>query len=102
MRKQIGTDTAKLRRDSPRLHAAEFNVPVLILDGDQDPVVPRKQSQGMDAALKQASKPHRYVLVHGADHSFNEESGRATLLKEIDGFLANHIGNAPAPPASTP
>ena len=102
MRKQIGTDPAKLRRDSPRLHAADFNVPVLILGGDRDPVVPRKQSQVMDAALKQASKPHRYVLVHGADHSFSEESGRATLLKEIDAFLASHIGNAPAPPAPIP
>ncbi len=102
MRKQIGTDPVKLRRDSPRLHAADFSVPVLILDGDQDPVVTRRQSQVMDAALKQANKPHRFVLVHGADHSFTEESGRATLLREVEGFLASHIGTAPAPPASTP
>jgi dienelactone hydrolase len=102
MRKQIGTDSAKLRRDSPRLHAADFNVPVLILHGDQDPTVPRKQSQVMDAALTHASKSHRFLLVHGADHSFNEDSGRATLLREIENFLTSQIGKAPTPPEVKP
>ncbi len=102
IRKQIGTDSAKLRRDSPRLHAADFNVPVLILHGDQDPNVPRKQSQVMDAALTRASKAHRFLLVHGADHSFNADSGRATLLTEVESFLGSHIGNAPAAPPPAP
>jgi dipeptidyl aminopeptidase/acylaminoacyl peptidase len=102
LRKQIGTDPAKLRRDSPRLHAADFNVPVLILHGDQDPNVPRKQSQVMDAALTRASKSHRFLLVHGADHSFTADAGRATLLKEVESFLGSHIGNAPAAPPPTP
>jgi dipeptidyl aminopeptidase/acylaminoacyl peptidase len=95
VKKQIGTDAAKLKRDSPRLHAAEFNVPVLMLHGDLDAQAPYEQSKAMDSALTHAGKPHRFVTIHDADHQLSRESDRITMLREVEGFLAEHLHGEP-------
>jgi dipeptidyl aminopeptidase/acylaminoacyl peptidase len=97
VRRQIGTDSDKLKRDSPRLHAADFGAPVLMLHGDRDAQVPFEHSQAMDSALTRAGKAHRLVAVHGADHQFSAEAARATVLREIEGFLRDNIGTTPVP-----
>jgi dipeptidyl aminopeptidase/acylaminoacyl peptidase len=94
--RQIGTDPEKLKQDSPRRHAAEFNVPLLILQGTLDAQVQYEQSADMDAALTRANKPHRFVKVEEADHQFSGEQQRGILLHEIDAFLAEHL------PVATP
>jgi len=91
VRKQIGTDKEKIRRDSPRLHAAEVGVPVLMIHGDRDAQVALEQSQAMDAALTRAGKPHRLVTIKDADHQMSAESARVTLLREIEAFLGTHV-----------
>ena len=45
----------------------------------------------MDAALTRAGKPHRLVVVPDADHQFSGVKDRATLLKEIEMFLGEHL-----------
>jgi dipeptidyl aminopeptidase/acylaminoacyl peptidase len=92
MEKQIGTDSEKLKRNSPRLHAAEFTVPVLMLHGNMDAQVPFEQSTDMDDALKRAGKPHRLVEFPDGDHQFGAEKDRAKLLHEIESFLGEHLG----------
>jgi len=85
--RQIGTDRAKLRRDSPRLHANDVDMPVLLVHGTVDANVPFDQSTAMDKALTAANKPHRFVVIAGADHSLTGEAYRTTLLKEVEAFL---------------
>jgi dipeptidyl aminopeptidase/acylaminoacyl peptidase len=92
VKKQIGTDPEKLKRDSPRLHASEFKVPVLLLHGDLDAQAPYEQSVVMDTALTRAGKPHRFVTIREADHQLSTESDRATMLREVEAFLAEHLG----------
>jgi dienelactone hydrolase len=92
VKKQIGIDPAKLKLNSPRAHAAEFEVPLLILHGDSDAQVPFEQSKEMHSALERAGKVHRFVAVPDADHSFSAETDRVTLLREIEAFLADHLG----------
>jgi dipeptidyl aminopeptidase/acylaminoacyl peptidase len=94
IKKQIGTDAAKLKLNSPRLHAAEFNVPLLMLHGNADAQVPFEQSERMNSALKGAGKEHRFVAFPDADHQFSAEKDRATLLREIEGFLDSHLAAA--------
>ncbi len=97
IKKQIGTDPEKLKLNSPRLHAAEFRVPLLMLHGRRDAQVPIAQSEAMDAALTRADKAHRLVVVADADHAFSEEKDRATLLHEIEGFLSEQMPTTTAP-----
>jgi len=67
--KQIGTDKEKIRRDSPRLHASEVTIPVLLIHGDRDAQVDLEQSQSMDAALTRSGKAHRFVMIKDAGAS---------------------------------
>jgi hypothetical protein len=39
-----------------------------------------------------AAPQHRFVAVPDADHSFSAEKDRVTLLREIEAFLADHLG----------
>ncbi len=91
IKKQIGTDPGKLKRDSPRLHAADFRIPLLMLQGKMDAQVPFEQSEKMDQALTRAGKAHRFVVVAGADHQFSALKDRVTLLQETDAFLREHL-----------
>jgi dienelactone hydrolase len=95
IKKQIGTDAAKLKLNSPRMHAAEFDVPLLMLHGDSDAQVPFEQSEAMHSVLKHAGKAHRFVAVPNADHQFSAEKDRVTMLREIEAFLAEHLGASP-------
>jgi dienelactone hydrolase len=91
IKKQLGADPEKLKRDSPRLHAADFKVPLLILHGKMDAQVPFEQSEVMDEALKRARIPHRFIVVPDADHQFSGVNDRATLLRETDAFLREYL-----------
>ena len=92
-RLQIGTDANKLRHDSPRQHATEFNVPLLIVHGTHDGSVPFNQSKMMAGALDKAGKPYRLVEIKNADHSLSKESDRVTLLTELEAFLAAQLNS---------
>lgn len=98
VKKQIGLDREKLQRDSPHLHAADFKVPLLMLQGKMDAQVPFEQSEVMDQALTRAHIPHRFVVVPDADHQFSRVKDRTILLQETEAFLREHLPvAAPAP-----
>jgi dipeptidyl aminopeptidase/acylaminoacyl peptidase len=91
IKKQIGVNSEKLKHDSPHLHAADFKVPLLMLHGKMDAQVPFEQSAVMDRALAHAHVAHRFTVVPEADHQFSAVKDRAVLLKETEGFLAEHL-----------
>lgn len=97
-RQQIGTNPAKLKADSPRNHADDVRIPVLMIHGDNDVQSNVEQSEAMDRALTRAHKLHEFILIKGADHQLSRESDRTTLLTAIERFLAANIGpGAPSP-----
>ena len=96
---QLGTDFDKLRRNSPREHAADFAIPILMIHGDHDAQVPIRQSKMMAAALDRAKKPYRLIEVKDANHSLSGMTDRVTLLGEIERFLKEQLqGDAVPPP----
>lgn len=92
-RKTIGdprTDQAMLEAASPARHAAAFRVPVLLLHGTEDGIVPPKQSRLMDKALKAAGKASELVEIKGAGHrDWTTENFRIVLTRSAD-----HIAKA--------
>lgn len=95
---EIGTwwgDREKLRQTSPALRAAEIRVPVLLIHGNKDAVVPVEQSRDMVDALKKADHADtRYVELPLADHSLSREEDRLRALTEVESFLRKNLGAA--------
>jgi dipeptidyl aminopeptidase/acylaminoacyl peptidase len=75
---------------SPINHAAEFGIPVLLMHGDRDVVVPVSESRRMADRLRGAGKAVRYVEQPGGDHHFSRGADRLQFLREIEAFLDRH------------
>ncbi len=85
------TDRDAIDAVSPYLLAANFTASVLLIHGTEDTVVPSRQSEKMEDALREAKKEVRYVKIRGDDHSLVENESRRTALTELGTFLAQHL-----------
>jgi len=74
---------------------------VLLIQGDEDSTVNPEQATLMDAALAHAGKPHRLVMVPGADHYFSEDAYFEKMLSEIGAFLHENLDAGTAAMTST-
>jgi dipeptidyl aminopeptidase/acylaminoacyl peptidase len=92
-RDSIGSrDDARVGQKSPARHAARIKVPVLLMHGSNDSVVPFAQSRMMANALKAAGVPHRLITLDGEDHWLSSGTTRIRMLAEIEKFLATNLG----------
>jgi dipeptidyl aminopeptidase/acylaminoacyl peptidase len=65
---------------------------VLLIHGEADTVVPIRQSDMMNDALKNAKKSVQYIRINGDDHSLVDNDSRRTVLTALGEFLSKHIG----------
>ena len=63
-----GVGDPHLKAISPADHADKVTIPILIIHGKDDTVVPFEQSQIMADALKKAGKPYDFVVLNHEDH----------------------------------
>ncbi|MBN9172633.1 MAG: prolyl oligopeptidase family serine peptidase, partial [Microbacterium sp.] len=70
---------------SPLSRPERFRVPVLLLQGADDPVVPPAQSEAIRDALAARGIPHAYVLYEGEGHGFRR---RETVIDALEKELA--------------
>jgi dipeptidyl aminopeptidase/acylaminoacyl peptidase len=70
---------------SPLNHLDGFKVPVLVLQGADDPVVPPSQSQRIVDALRARHVPVAYILYAGESHGFRKP---ATIINSLQAELA--------------
>lgn len=86
-------DRASIDAVSPRQQAGAIKIPVLLIAGDQDSVVPVEQSRAMRDALARAGRDFRYVEVEGVGHSWYgwELDDRLVMFEEMERFLGGHL-----------
>lgn len=80
---------------SPLTHATRIDVPVLILQGDEDPVVPPSQSEAVRDALAANGVAHKYVLFAGESHGFRKKETIIAFAETELAFLAAAFGFTP-------
>lgn len=85
-------DKEAIQAVSPSTLAANFKVPVLLVHGTDDKVVPVRQSDLMHDALKNAKKNVRYIRIPGDDHNLVDNNSRRQMLTALRDFLAENIG----------
>lgn len=81
---------------SPAKLVDRIRAPVLLLHGDLDSVVPIDQSRLMAQAMAEAGRDVRLVELPGTDHWLSNAWAREQILREIEVFLARHLGTAEA------
>lgn len=81
---------------SPLTHADRIGVPVLLMQGAEDRVVPPSQSEAIRDALAQRGVEHEYVLYPGEGHGFRASETIIDALKRELGFLGRVFGFTPA------
>jgi len=84
------TEREKLKSISPVNFAQQFQTPVLLLHGNDDTVVPIRQSKTMLKALKKANKNVKFVELQGEDHWLSRSGTRLAMLEAVSEFLDQH------------
>lgn len=82
---------------SPLTSASRIDVPVLILQGSEDAVVPPSQSEAIRDALAARGVPHEYVLFDGEGHGFRQADTIIAAAEAELRFLGEVFGFTPAP-----
>jgi dipeptidyl aminopeptidase/acylaminoacyl peptidase len=89
-----GSSDPILQTVSPIAHIDSVNVPILLIHGEDDTVVPFEQSQVMLSALKRAGKPVQLVTLKHEDHWLSRSETRLQMLQATVDFLkANNPPN---------
>ena len=86
----MGADGIKdpdLAAVSPAKMADKIEVPVLLIHGKDDTVVPYVQSTIMAEAMKKAGKPVELVTLNGEDHWLSRGATRLQMLTSVVSFL---------------
>lgn len=85
---------------SPLSRPERFRVPLLILQGTEDRVVPPSQAEAIRDALAAHGVPHAYVLYEGEGHGFRRAETVIDSLERELGFLGAVFGfETPGVPA---
>ncbi|MFT4052629.1 MAG: prolyl oligopeptidase family serine peptidase [Microbacterium sp.] len=77
---------------SPLGHPERFRVPVLLLQGTEDTVVPPSQAEAIRAALAERGVAHAYVLFEGEGHGFRRAETIVSALEAELAFLGQVFG----------
>ncbi|MFD4008060.1 prolyl oligopeptidase family serine peptidase [Brachybacterium paraconglomeratum] len=81
---------------APLSHVDELEVPVLLLQGDEDRIVPPSQSEAFRDALAAKGIPHAYLLFEGEQHGFRKAETIVTAIEASLSFYGQVLGFSPA------
>ncbi len=76
---------------SPARAADRIRIPILLMHGVDDTVVPIGQSESMARALADLGKPVEFIRLPGEDHWLSRTETRLRVLTEIEKFLAANL-----------
>lgn len=88
----LGELDATMRAVSPSHHAENVRIPVLMIHGLDDSVVPVDQSRIMQRELEQAGADSELIELDNGDHWLMQTEVREAVFTQMERFLAEHIG----------
>ena len=81
---------------SPINHVDGFSAPMIVLQGDEDAIVPPNQSEMIVAALEARGVPVSYLLFEGEQHGFRKADNVVRALEAELAFFGAMLGFVPA------
>lgn len=87
-------DSIMLRNVSPVFHVHKIKAPLFIAQGANDPRVNKSESDQMVEALKKRGVKVLYMVKENEGHGFRNEENRLEFYREMERFLAKHLGGS--------
>ena len=84
-------DEAVYTERSPITHVDSIDVPLLVLQGTEDKVVPPSQAEAIVDALTARGVPVTYHLFEGEGHGFRKSETIVAVLEASEEFLDNSL-----------
>ncbi len=81
---------------SPINHVDKFSAPMIVLQGDEDAIVPPNQSEMIVAALEARGIPVSYLLFEGEQHGFRKAENVIAALEAELAFFGAMLEFVPA------
>lgn len=81
---------------SPINHVDKFTAPMIVLQGDEDAIVPPNQSEMIVAALEQRGIPVSYLVFEGEQHGFRKAENVIAALEAELAFFGAMLEFVPA------
>jgi dipeptidyl aminopeptidase/acylaminoacyl peptidase len=94
---RIGSDPRALLQMSPLSRVNLVEMPVLMMHGRSDAVVPVSQSRRFARSLRDEGKPHRFDERADCDHDMTVESCRTSFFETLAHFLAESLSESRPP-----
>lgn len=88
---ELPADARRYRERSPVTHADRIDVPLLVLQGDEDPAVPKAQADRLVEALARRDVEVEYHVYPGEGHGWSDPATVEDELARTDDFLTRHV-----------
>jgi len=86
-------DEALLAAYSPLRDAAKISVPLFVYQGQNDPRVPRSESDAIVGALRARGLPVEYMIAANEGHSLDRRDSQVEFFSRSARFLEEHLAN---------
>jgi dipeptidyl aminopeptidase/acylaminoacyl peptidase len=90
-KEQLGNDIDQLKKTSPARMVDKIKIPILLIHGKDDAVVPVDQSRIMAEELKAQKKVYEYIELEGGSHHFDYLPHRKQTFEAMDVFLKKYL-----------
>ncbi|MEM9467392.1 MAG: prolyl oligopeptidase family serine peptidase [Actinomycetota bacterium] len=87
---------------SPINHVDKLSAPMIVLQGDEDEIVPPNQSEMIVEALERKGVPVSCLLFEGEQHGFRKAENVVTALEAELAFFGEMLGFTPADDLTLP
>ena len=87
----LDTDREKLMQRSPITYVENVRCPMLVIQGDNDPRVPRGESDQLVERLLVLGRPVEYVTLGDEGHGFVRRDSQQLVYERITAFLDRHL-----------
>ncbi|RKH60639.1 S9 family peptidase [Corallococcus llansteffanensis] len=88
---------AMLKEISPLFHAEKIRKPLFVIQGANDPRVPKAESDEIVAAVKKTGTPVEYLLLPDEGHGFKKKKNEIRVNESARKFFDRYLKPAAAP-----
>jgi len=87
----VDKDAAFLESISPINDVAKIRAPLFVYAGENDPRVPRPESDAIVSALRQRKVPVEYMVAPNEGHSMDRRDNKIAFLSRVARFLEKSL-----------